>query len=193
MLPQGPVAFALGDTAGAAGTAALPLTLQAAGSTPGAALTAQVQMLDKAQAAGLSPLGFAFALQLHDSTANVGAASNQLPPASQALTLTVNYSRIPMAQVGDVRGRLALYRATGCGQASPDLAAGTVSDTTEARRHSASRVHSGRSCLRRTITPISCCPPPCPTSRSWPPPGTAAAVNERTRIICSDLTRNRAN
>ena len=58
--------------------------------------------------------------------------TNQLPPASQALTLTVDYSRIPMAQVGDVRGRLALYRATGCGQASPDLAAGTVSDTTEA-------------------------------------------------------------
>ena len=79
LLPQGPVEFALGDNAGAAGTTVLPLTLQAAGSAPGAALTAQVQMLDRTQAEGLSPLGFAFALQLHDdspATASAAAAAN---------------------------------------------------------------------------------------------------------------------
>ncbi len=133
VLPEGPVEFTLGDSVAAAGTTVLPLTLQAAGRTPGAAITAQVQMLDKAQAAGLSPLGFAFALQLYDDSSGTAAvAADQLPIGSRALTLTVDYGRIPLAQVGDVAGRLALYRATGCGQAPSDLPASTVSDTTEA-------------------------------------------------------------
>lgn len=109
VLPAEPLEIVLEGGVQTAQMGGLPLALQTGDTVTGEPLTARVQMLQPEQAQEVSPLGLAFALQLQ-----ADAAGAQPLSASQSLTLVIDYSRIPSAQVSDVSSRLALYRASGC-------------------------------------------------------------------------------
>jgi hypothetical protein len=109
VLPAEPVEIVLGGELQTAQVGTLPLALQAGGAGAEEPLLGRVQMLQSEQAADLSPLHFAFGLQL-----KTAAAAGQPVGASAALTVVIDYSRIPLAQVSDVAERLTLYRASGC-------------------------------------------------------------------------------
>ncbi len=106
----------------------LRLSVMAAAHAPTQPTAVTAEVLPATEAQALSPVGMAFRLRL-DAQASTDAAPMAAAP-TQPLTLTLDYSQIPMPFGGSFAARLVLFHATPCVQmdaaaqaADPEMAA----------------------------------------------------------------------
>jgi hypothetical protein len=127
---------ALSPAGGQVALGDLPLSVVAAAGAFTQPVVVQAEVLPPAEAAAWSPVGMAFRLRFAPGPAGTlllpaaGVASPATvqpgPEGSPPLSLTIDYSQIPLRYGGSFADRLRLYRVTACdtaGEAENEMAA----------------------------------------------------------------------